>query len=59
MKRIFYADTPESQESILILWSNNKNHPQQGSYKTRLKFFDYLDTHHYEWQHKSFPIQVD
>ena len=52
------ASTPHSNENIIILWSDNSNHPPKQVYPTWKEFQEYIDTHHYNWKKKAFSLQV-
>lgn len=53
------ASTPHSNENMLVLWSDNANHPPKWVYPTWSEFQEYIDTHHYNWKKKAFSLQVE
>lgn len=52
------ANTPHSQEHLIILWSDQQKHPPKRIYSTWNKFKEFIDTHHYQWRLEKYSLQV-
>ena len=52
------ANKAKALEHIVILWSNNANHPPQPRYQKWRNFKEYMEIHPYEWDIKKVAVQI-